>query len=390
MISAKAIQFFARSFLVLAIAGVWTGSSITSSKSYTEPSKTWRFTCYAYRDINRSGVFDMGDRPYAKMRIQITRPDGSTVVSRSNINGFTPFIVSKESPEEAAIFETGKYEIQMKPPKGFVSTSKMDRQTVEFVGQTNARGRLVPTSHCQPIGIAPILSVRGKIETADGTAPSDIALFVSRGGNAATPVRFGENGNFQFVGDNGNWLLEVKNGGGETLSKREFKIDGLPVHLSTIRLSKEPASKSAEENKMLGFDDLIISDTLFEIPSGYGDLGWLNWISTHTQFYRGAGYVNLTTSSEYMAYNSSGLPGLMFRNKPFDFVGTNVGVAWPRGEEEDVIFTAWNGEKMVYQDRVPPSDNGPVHFDANYNNITKLEIRSGNYERVVIDDFLYR
>lgn len=65
-------------------------------------------------------------------------------------------------------------------------------------------------------------------------------------------------------------------------------------------------------------------------------------------------------------------------------------MAWPRGEEDQVIFRAWRGGEMVYEDRIRPKRTGGLFFAANYLGIDKLEIRSGNYERIALDDFIFR
>ena len=140
------------------------------------------------------------------------------------------------------------------------------------------------------------------------------------------------------------------------------------------------------------FDELTPSDTLYEIPFGYQGLRWWNWIATHQKFYRGAGYINGTVSSEYMAYNSSGQPAHAWRegDKPFDFLGCHVNVAWPRGEEEPVITKAWRGNKLVHTDTLRLDTAGSIYFQAGYRGITKLEFAHGNYERIVVDDCHFR
>ena len=383
-----------RRFISLIIAiplsiGVFVGNP-NAINAATEPAKSWRFTCYAYRDVNRNGIFDMGDRPFAGLQIEMTRADGSTISSKSNINGFTPFIVSLGNKKKTAVYETGIYNFRAKIPSGFTTTSTLDRQTVEFIGQSNARGKLVPKELCLPIGVAPVLTISGNFVPVIGSKANDYKIVAISKDDQTIPVNLDESGNFSFTGKRGDWAIEVRGKNDEVLHVSKFTVSTLPVQLASINLNNDQPDKIATSDETLGFDDLLTSDKLFEIPSGYGELNWLNWIATHSQFYRGSGYVNLTTSKEYMAYNSSGMPSLISRDKPFDFAGVNVGVAWPRGEEEDVIFRAWRGDTLVYEDHIQPSDETAISFEASYLGITKLEIRSGNFERVVIDDFRYR
>src|SRR5690606_9623099 len=102
-------------------------------------------------------------------------------------------------------------------------------------------------------------------------------------------------------------------------------------------------------------------------------------------FYGGSGYINGTVSGEYIAYNSSGVPGTISRGKPFDFIGVHVTAAWPRGAEVDLIVRAWRGGKLVHEDRVMISDAGPSFFLAEYPAIDRIEFSQENYERIVLD-----
>ena len=359
-----------------------------TSLRQTEPNASWKHSCYVYRDVNMNGVFDMGDKPYGNLWIDLMRPDGSETGIYSNIDGFANFRVSL-GDRDAEIFEPGTYWISAVYPPGWDSLSSTHEQEYVFVEKSNVGGKLVPKTTCAPIGVAPILSIGARIVPAPGLEVEDYKITATGSDGLTHPIAFDLNGNLDMFADRGNWTLEFADPEGKTVYSRTVFVEYGSVELSTIDLGKPRDARPKGDVRRLGFDDLLTSDNLFEIPSGYCGLNWRNWIAVHNRFYSGAGYVNLTVSSEYVAYNSSGVPALVWSDKPFDFVGTYIGVAWPRGEEDVVTIKAWRGSELAYSDSLHLTDNGPIFFDADYRQITKLEISSGNYERIVLDDFQY-
>ncbi|MBW8639321.1 hypothetical protein K1W69_19155 [Hoeflea sp. WL0058] len=331
----------------------------------------------------------MGDRPYGRLPIKLERPDGSFTGARSNIDGFANFVTSIGN-KDAEIYEAGVYSLRAVYPKGWQSLSDADQQQYEFVERANAGGGLTPVETCAPIGVAPILSVRGRFVARDDADAGNYEVLALGPDGAYHKVSTDTKGNYRFVAEPGNWVVEIRDADGATVSLRPVAVEYGAVVMSETILDQQMAPPEGSGARKLGFDDLVISDSLFEIPSGYGGLEWRNWIAVHNRFYSGSGYVNLTTSSEYVAYNSSGVPAWMASEEPFDFIGTYIGVAWPRGEEDYVFVKAWRGADLAYSDRLRLSDNGPVFFSADYRGITRLEFSSGNYERIVLDDFQFR
>jgi hypothetical protein len=371
---------------LLCLLALLNGSCLAAAQS--EQRDSWKHSCYVYRDVDRNGVFDMGDRPYGNLWIEMTRPDGSRTGVHSNFDGFANFNVA-EGDTDAEVHEPGNYRIRAVFPPGWGTLSDAGEQDYVFVENSLAGGHLVPKAVCQPIGVAPILSISGRFLPAPNSLSDDYQLTAIGSDDQTLSVPFDSSGNFNIVGDRGYWTLEIADHDGETVYSRTVYLNHGPIEISTIDLGRTELPASAGEVHTLGFDDLLISDSLFEIPSGYGSLNWRNWIAVHNRFYSGPGYVNLTVSSEYVAYNSSGVPALVWSEEPFDFLGTYIGVAWPRGEEEFVTIRAWRGSRVEYTDILHLTDNGPIYFDADYRQITKLEFSSGNYERIVLDDFQY-
>ena len=354
-----------------------------------EQRKNWKVSCYAYRDVNRNGIFDMGDRPYAALPIRLTSP-GITTTVPSNIDGFANFVVQYGDEDNANVFAPGDYEVRSFPPPGWALTADNDGQVLTMERIEDAPGGMFVAKTCDPIGVAPLLAITGRFTPPEGFALDDFKISIANKEGKSYEIPFDVSGHFEFVGYPGSWTLTFGDGQWNTFATRNVELSDAAVALAHIDLRSDERDPVDGEVTTLGFDDLTVSDALFEIPSGYGGLSWQNWISVHNRFYKGSGYVNATMSSEYVAYNSSGTPGEMWSDKPFDFVGTYLGAAWPRGEERDVVLKGYSGDTLLYEDRLRVYRAGPVYFAANYNGITRLVISSDMYERIPIDNFSFR
>jgi hypothetical protein len=157
-----------------------------------------------------------------------------------------------------------------------------------------------------------------------------------------------------------------------------------PVIKGNGKLSKIPSKVTK-----IDFEDVIKSIRIKKMPNGYYGLNWQNWVVAHQRFYKSEGYINGTTSGEFIAYNGSGHPMTVYRDKPFDFIGGNFTSAWREAEGEVLHVKAWRGEELVYQDDVKLSRLGPVFFQANYDQVTKVEFETDHYWQVVTDDLLF-
>jgi hypothetical protein len=56
-----------------------------------DPTIVANVSVVVYRDQNRSGTYDVGDPPLAGIAVRLWRPNGTSVVQRSNGNGFANF-----------------------------------------------------------------------------------------------------------------------------------------------------------------------------------------------------------------------------------------------------------------------------------------------------------
>lgn len=375
--------------LVLSVALLAVGVGASQGASDEVGPEKWRISCFAYRDDNRNGLYDMADRPYGGLVVEIERPDGLIVQAASNIAGFANFDMALGNEDKGQIIEVGVHKAKAIPPNGWIATSDAREQEITFVERKNAGGRMVAGNNCVPMGVAPVLFIGGTVERK--TPDQKISVSVIPDGLGEVKLRLDDKGNYYSVVKSGNWRVRVVDEASGKILERHVQVKSHPVIMSKISAFAEPKS-SEKPVTTVSFDDLTSSDTLYEIPSGYGGLFWGNWIATHHKFYRGTGYVNGTISAEYIAYNSSGHPATMWteNGETFDFVGTYISVAWPRAEKDFIYVKAWRGDTLKHTEKLRLETSGSIYLQANYEGITKLEFTSGNYERIVLDDFSFR
>jgi hypothetical protein len=301
------------------------------------------------------------------------------------MGGFANFAMSLNN-DAHDISAPGQYRIVAYPAHGWTVTSGNASQDLSIEALNGSPGGLIVKGALLPVGVAPVLSIRGTLEaTADGNVSSYVVTASSEGKESREVVVSAE-GAYEFTAENGLWRLDF-NGPKVPVATRVVAVSGYPVAVSTVEPGVPCVRRSGKETA-IGFDDLTHSDTLYKIPNGYGGLNWHNWISTHQKFYKGHGYLNGTVSGEYVAYNGSGHPAAISMATPFDFLGAHVSVAWTQAERGSIDIQGWRGNQRVYRDRITTSTSGPVKFDACYTDVTRVEFSTQHYWQVLIDDLM--
>jgi hypothetical protein len=344
---------------------------------------------FGYRDINRNGIYDVEDRPYAGLRVALSRPAGGPVEIVSNIAGFANFDMMR-SRRHGHIYGPGEYTIHVDPPENWEVTSSTGVQTIAITRRDASITGLVADRTFDAVGIAPVLEIAGVVEPGvlgDRPAPSSLQAYAPDG--ETTAVTIAEDGAYAFPATPGTWRLELPAHRFGSLA-RDVTVGAYSVVASRFPVAATMHTSPRPQVRTIGFDDLTPSDTLYEIPNGYAGMHWRNWVATHQKLYGGDGYVNAAVSSEYVAYTSAGHPATLSSEQEFDFVGAYVTQAWPEGEQYDVIVRAWREGEQVYEDRFPASVAGPVWFDADYRGITKLVFVSDGYWQLAVDDLTIR
>ncbi|CAN7498564.1 hypothetical protein LJR234_003618 [Mesorhizobium amorphae] len=369
----------------IGLAMVCGAARAGSAKDYY-PRRAWgsfnggqmNTSVLVFRDLNRNGVYDLGDRPMPHVAVELGKPNGNTFMRWTNVSGFANFRMSVIQ-RDLEVVDPGHYSFRVVPPPGWSVTTGNASQESDYVVSPGSPGDMIAMRTTHPVGLAADLTISGAV-----TAGSRISLTGPDGATAAAKVD--PDGRFSVPVTSGEWLVDVSTDG--ATQRRKFVVGSAPVVLSAS--SGKGAEEPLPNRHVVGFDDLLTTSGVFEVPSGYGGLDWYNLVAMHQRFTDGPGYINTTMSGEFIAYNSSGHPAQVFSDKPFDFAGAYFGAGWNDAEGETLVLKAWRGDQPVYEDSVVLSANGPVYFAADYMRITRLEIRTQHHWQAAIDDFAYR
>lgn len=375
-----------RAWRLLLLAMIVALSTAIAVGKLTQRAKL-NISCFAYRDINRNGIYDMPDRPYAGLRVRMERPLRWAVTNSSNIAGFTNFKMSWHNPA-ADISGPGSYHIEAMPPAGWFISSGNRQQTLEFKRVPGSPAGIAVEDRCTNLGLAPRLWIEILQNRASATLDHVVVALDSQHPERRTPARIGTGKPLRAGVEPGNWQVTITRPDGES-TVREVAVGAYPLLLSAPNPDRDRRPPRGVSQRA-DFDHLTPSDTLYEIPHGYVSLDWINWVATHQKLYRRAGMVNGTVSSEYFAYNSSGHPAEISSLEAFDFVGTHITAALGETANHDIVVEGWRGDILVYQDRLRVSDAGPVYFLADYRGINRLRFASEGYWQFALDDLDFR
>jgi hypothetical protein len=399
--SVKMTQWLhARARIVLLFAGLLIDAGPSFADEYYSARNKWdsfiggqlNISTFAFRDVNRNGVYDLIDYPMAGVAFEVTG-GGRTISHRTNNSGFGNFPMSVLK-RDSDIVNRGEYTFVAMIPGGWVLTTDNASQRRVFEIMPGAPGDMVSSNPYQPIGLAQELTITGRVAESTEAAllrahpPQDSHRIRVRAISAEgkeQEVVTGQTGSFSFAVTSGQWTVVAEDGVGDVLAKREVQISVAPVFMAAL-VPEQIRSENPRRITRVGFDDLVTIG-IKEIPFGYYDLNWHNWVATHHKFYNGEGYVNNTISGEFVAYNSSGHPVKISRERPFDFIGGYFGSAWLRhAEGETLRVKAWSDDALAYDETIRLSALGPIYFSANFRNITTLEFATQHYWQFICDD----
>jgi hypothetical protein len=391
---------YATAQMVLLASGLLITPNQGFSDEYYPARTVWdRFiggqlnvSTFAFRDINRNGAYDMADHPMAGVLFEVAG-GGRTITRRTNKSGFGNFPMSVQDREKD-IVNRGEYTFLAMIPSGWLLTTDNASQRSIFDIMPGAPADMVSSIPPQPVGLAQELTITGRVSKSPEAAlarppalgdDSDrIRVRAISAEGKQQEVAVDQTGSFSFAVTPGDWTVVAENSVGDVLGNRQVEISVAPVLLATL-LPNE-AQREVKPRTLIGFDDLVTMG-IKEIPIGYHDLNWHNWVATHHKFYNGEGYVNTTMSGEFVAYNSSGHPVKISRERPFHFVGGYFGSAWLRqAEGETLRVKGWRDDVLAYDESIKLSALGPIYFSANFRNVTRLEFATRHYWQFVCDD----
>jgi hypothetical protein len=218
------------------------------------------------------------------------------------------------NPEAGVINDPGVYTFKAKLPKDWIVTSGNEEEEIEFGLLSNSPAGIIAKEVITPIGIAPKTYITGKITEATNLYTIDV---IKPDGTNQT-LKPDMNKKFKIFGTVGTYRFIKTHKENKSKTTLELDLGYHPVILSDTFFLDDPQDQTGRE-VFVDYDKLIRTNNIYEIPSGYEGIQWKNWVITHRLFYKGNGYVNSCLSSEFVAYNSSGHPGTIWYDKPFDF-----------------------------------------------------------------------
>jgi hypothetical protein len=380
-------------------AGVFASFNIRAEESPYSPRTDWgnysgdklNISSFIYRDRNRNGRYDLGDRAMASVAVDMTKPDATTTRSWSNINGFTNFVMSAQQ-DDADIQIAGQYKFRVVTPPHWKITSGNVEQNVSFVLLPGSYADIVAKNPAVPVGLAPDLTITGRATRRDDKgaeipAAGARVTLRRRSDTVDVPV-LSADGRFSADVMAGDWTVDVRDPVTGTNAQRTVSVNDEPVVMSSIVLGENvPAALPVAQK--VDFEN-ITQGTLAKIPSGIDNVDWNNMVATDVLFYDSEGIVNAIMSGHYVGYNGSAHPVSISRAEGFDFAGGYFGLGWLRAEGEELQVEAWRGGKLVGSESIPLSAMGPVWFDADYRGIDKLVLKTKHYWQFVADDLQLR
>ncbi|MFI5166281.1 MAG: hypothetical protein ACHQQS_06665 [Thermoanaerobaculales bacterium] len=379
----------------------WWAFHHRDQKGYYEQRADWSapyrggidFSVFVYRDRNRDGRLDLGDRPMAAVAVEMTDPHGHKTVQRSNLSGFTNFLMSV-SQRKAVIRAPGRYSFRVIVPAGWTVTSGNATQSTTFEPRPGAPADLIARNPTLPIGLAPELFIAGRVVTRNAGGASvpaaHSALWATNPGGERIGVTLGDSATFKIPAAQGLWQLSAEETGTGKHVERKVLVRDVPVRVSAIVLGeqdREAVTQPAAARVTVDFES-ITGTPVAKIPSGVAGVNWNYLNAIEVVFAEAEGYANTVTSGHYVGYSSSGHPVTISRPEGFDFFGAYFGVALPQAEGETLQVQAFRAGKEVGGDEIPLSFLGPVWFDADYRDVDQVVLTTLHYWQFVTDDMV--
>lgn len=366
---------------LIATVAICSNSPVQAADSYAVRTVWDEYTesdlnisVFVFRDANRNGIYDLADRPMSGINVDSSGV-GQPASAVSNSSGFANFTMSGTDRGANIKFE-GEYQFDVQVPPRWAVTTGNQSQTTRFELFPGSPADLVARPAPALVGLAPDLWIEGH-----STTP--LAL-TARSGGELQEAASNEAGNFSFSVRTGDWEITSP-----TMSKpRQIAVVTTPVRLTESWLvQQEPPGDFPSIEAT--FDDLQ-SEGVLKIPSGYVGLDWSNFVMTHQKFYEPEGYRNGVLSGEFLAYNGSGHPAAISRDKPFDFVGGYFGVSTLRAEGETLTIAGWHDDQEVYRESLVLSALGPIFLAADFRGVTRVEFRTEHYWQFTSDNLTFR
>jgi hypothetical protein len=330
------------------------------------------YSSFVYFDVDRDGVYGLKDRPMGGVVVRLRTENRHRATARTNVNGFANF--SASISRRAYINKPGSYEFAVSVPPGWIATAKNDIQSRRFIEVAGSSSGLDAEEMVRPVGIAPERFVRGVLPTG-----AIAWARVYRGDNELATEEL-----------SGPFLVKVPEGADRmSLSvgdlEKSIPLGAYPVDLGLCEASRKQIV--GKQPGTISFDD-VTTRGLLKVPSGYAGLSWFNLNIIRRDFEGNhQGYVNCNSSGEHTVYTSSGHPAEFWSdNRPFDFIGAMLSVAWLNAEGETGIIECFRGDMRIARDEVKLSALTPIHYLPMVADVTRVRLSTVHYWQMIMDD----
>jgi len=227
-----------------------------------------------FRDMNRNGVYDLGDRQMSHVAVELEKPDGDTIMAWTNVSGFANFKMSVVH-RDLDVVDPGAYAFRVVPPPGFSVTTGNVTQASSYAVWPGSPGDMIALETTHPVGLAADLTISGVI-------PAGARVSATGPGGEVVDVDVAGDGRFSLAARPGDWVIEVLVDG--VVQRRTVTVGSAPVVLSAFSGEAEGGEEPLPVAHVVGFDDFLTSSGVFEVPSGYGGLDWYNLVAMHQRF----------------------------------------------------------------------------------------------------------
>jgi hypothetical protein len=368
---------------VFSIPGAGANSGLYAPRDWDRgtPAKL-NISIFTFSDRNHNGRYDLPDKPLNRIAVRLLRPDGSTRIERSNINGFANFSMQLDGGDGDIRTVDEPYQFEVLPPPEWSVTTGNASQEIRFKSVAGAIAGMGAHNPPAVVGLTPPSRLSGA-----WPAHADASLRLL-GDSGVASLALNGRGEFSTLVQPGNWRLEKP---AQDLNEPIFTVAYGPVRLAQP-IPSTPGRETQWLPVTVDFDDLTRS-SIDKIAAGYAGLDWDYLLAVDNQFYKGPGYINGLMSGANVAYNSSGHPVTIRAMEPrarFDFVGGYFSVAWHNAEGETLILRAWRDGVQLAEEQFALSHLAPTFLYADYRDITRLEIETRHYWQFVADDLSFR
>ena len=358
--------------------------------NHIEPGSL-NISVYIFHDRNRNGKYDLGDLSMAGVETELIKPDGMIVNAKSNKNGYTNFKMALGSSNYRHIDKAGElYTFEVIAPSNWEITTGNKMQNTVFIKKIGSPGGLIADKAPNWVGLAPNLTISGKIQPIKNNLPQDIIFETVSPNGSKKNIKVEQNGEFIFPVTKGQWKLLIKSKSIKWKQRKIINVEHAPIELMNIIAGSNNLEKSGRviiEN----FDWIKYTD-LEKIPDGHLGLKWNYLLAMNNKRSRGPGYINVLNSGHAIGYSSSGHPVTIeaFKGKTFDFIGGYFTVAWSKANGEELKVEAYRKGEKVFEDKFQLSHLGPKWLEVDLRNIDKLILSTKHYWQFATDDLHFR